>query len=1002
MLSGTNDELKENEKSLNPKNKEENIYSEDFINQASKTQITSQARMKSNKSLSFESQYPNLNYREATRPKSISDSFEAKMDDPATTLYFSNGLSRKDSQQACASTQTREMDSINRCNDKQKVKYINQLNSETGKSQLHEAVIAKDISKIINVLNLGGSIDLRDSNGHTPLHEAFLNGDQKIVETLLSFGADPKLITHSHKNIAHLAASGNHRSLIALIAEKKLDELLFLQPDRDGYLPISYLKPKLEHYKNLRTFMLCYYKFNFNDTEESINKPVSGIKTLLSRLRSGSFLSSNLSSRKYTSPNYKLSDKNSENLANLPFSSNVNIRQQYLVGIKSKSVDIDNELLYIGFKSVVQRHKYYSGKETYKRLIQKYIFAKNIDLKSSTKKLKKRYATSLDDIKYVTYSLQKLYDKVGIHEILAYINQYFSKRDFEIQLHCIYFVKELILSMKIANQDQRKFGQELKIFLKKIPANIPALIKIKRNLQMLYFSDLQPLYNSINQEISLQNELAYSPRRHSSPLGPNNSYSIYFEKELNKVAAGSLKPDDEEYQMLLHSVSQDLVFHMTKLFVQINPTNLLNYSANKPPVIMPGFNPKTGVSNLEPISEIIKTSEKLSIMIAYDILSYDLPGRARVWDFYTYLIATLLEGQATQHVEINCICALIFGQLKNQIARLSETKNGLSQITKDLTKSFEQIAQVNANFNYLRKYDFNKNNYPVLFLFTKDLTSLNEIENQEDRMIAIGKLAFNFFEKAENALINDFLYVQKTDFTERLDNIRLKFLVEYEEKRNFMIARVISEQELQSYIEERLYDLSIQLENHTQTIFGDEISPDSILAILNVWQSKPSVEKESNLFLQQLSSLLEWNKEKMHKLDDDVSLLSKELKQKIDLKKKHHQIVGLADNLQKEITKTCPLRQTSNVEVATNSAKAFGRTNSKDISLELTNIQTDEAAQCNFATRIERRTPRRFELPLFGLSSKQPKNSNDLCLAPTSFDAKSSEVIKVPKYKSTV
>ena len=140
----------------------------------------------------------------------------------------------------------------------------------------------------------------------------------------------------------------------------------------------------------------------------------------------------------------------------------------------------------------------------------------------------------------------------------------------------------------------------------------------------------------------------------------------------------------------------------------------------------------------------------------------------------------------------------------------------------------------------------------------------------------------------------------------------------------------------------------------------------------------------------------------MHKLDDDVSLLSNELKQKIDLKKKHHQIVGLADKLQKEITKTCPLRQTSNFEVATNSAKAFGRTNSKDISLELTNIQTDEAAQYNSATRIERRTPRRFELPLFGLSSKQTKNSNDLCLTSTSFDAKSSEVIKVPKYKSTV
>lgn len=993
---------KENKKKAPPKSKEQESPvsgSARYLNQTTTTSqmsahSTPSSRTRANKSLSFESQFPSVSIGETTRPKSISDSFAFRSNISSVSLYCSSSSISNNQPNSGEANKTQEVKTFNQLNENEKDKYINQLDCLTGKSQLHEAVIAKDVNRVINIIRLGGAIDIRDRHGNTPLHEACLIGDCKIVETLFSLGANPRLTTKNQKNIAHLAAGGNHRSLIAFIVEQKLDVTLFFEPDRDGYLPIRYLNPKMEHYKYLRTFMLCYHKFNFSEQDDLNSKPVSGKRTLLSRLSSGSLLLSGIAHSKYASTSQKDSETNKlDDPESLPFPSNVNIRQEYLYSIKRKSSEIDRELLYIGFRSVSLGRKHYDGKELYKRLIQKYVFANNLD----TRDTQKPYTTSLVDIKYMVYGLQKLYDKVGVHEILGYINQNISKREFVIQLHCIYFVKELILSLKLTTRNQKYFAQELKIFLSKIQQNTPAFIKIKRNLQMLYFSDIQPLYNSIDQEMSIQNELSCSPRRHSSPSSPSDIRLINFEAELDKIAAGIVKPDDEGYQKLLNSVSQDIAFLMAKYFVQIDPTNLLNYAPNKSPVIDPGFNQKTGFSNLEPIREIIKTSEKLSIMLAYDILSYELPGRTRVWEFYTRLIERLLEGKATNHIEINCICALIFGQHKSQIMRLSETKSSLSQRTRDFTNTFEKIVQVNANFNTLRKYRFNKSSYPALFLFTRDLTSLNEIASQEDRTLAIGKLAVHFFDKTEYALLNDFLYTFQTDVAERLDNIRVKFLVEYREQRSLMAGAIISENQLQAFIEERLYGLSVQRENHTQTVFGDDMSPDNILAILRGWQTKSSDEKESTLFLQQLSSLLEWNKEKLRKLDEEVSVLTCELQQKIDLQKKHQKIVGLADDFQKDITKTCPLRHNPD----NNSTKSFGSGRTRKIALDINSIRHGESDQCGSAKRLENRTPRRFELPLFRLSSKPGKDINDLCLTPTTSDRENSVLIRNSKSKIT-
>lgn len=104
---------------------------------------------------------------------------------------------------------------------------VNELD-EYGEALIHRAVIRKDIKEIQQLFNRGADINLKNSEGNTPLILAAINAGQKenghlatdddikLLETLLSMGADPNLFTGYCDNFSPLTAAAVAGSLRAM------------------------------------------------------------------------------------------------------------------------------------------------------------------------------------------------------------------------------------------------------------------------------------------------------------------------------------------------------------------------------------------------------------------------------------------------------------------------------------------------------------------------------------------------------------------------------------------------------------------------------------------------------------------------------------------------------------------------------------------------------------------------------------------------------------------
>lgn len=58
---------------------------------------------------------------------------------------------------------------------------------------LHEAVVHGNVSRIDMCMKRGMSVNAQDDKGNTPLHYAYYQGRQDIVDRLIAYGADPKI-----------------------------------------------------------------------------------------------------------------------------------------------------------------------------------------------------------------------------------------------------------------------------------------------------------------------------------------------------------------------------------------------------------------------------------------------------------------------------------------------------------------------------------------------------------------------------------------------------------------------------------------------------------------------------------------------------------------------------------------------------------------------------------------------------------------------------------------
>lgn len=58
---------------------------------------------------------------------------------------------------------------------------------------LHEAVARGKVSRIDMCMKRGMSVNAQDDKGNTPLHHAYYQGRQDIVDRLIAYGADPRI-----------------------------------------------------------------------------------------------------------------------------------------------------------------------------------------------------------------------------------------------------------------------------------------------------------------------------------------------------------------------------------------------------------------------------------------------------------------------------------------------------------------------------------------------------------------------------------------------------------------------------------------------------------------------------------------------------------------------------------------------------------------------------------------------------------------------------------------
>ncbi len=82
---------------------------------------------------------------------------------------------------------------------------------------MHYCAAQNFVEFLTDLVELGGSIDLIDDRGYTPLHLAAMYGRTSAVGALLKRGADPNLSAHAGDTPLHFACQHGHTSTVSLL-----------------------------------------------------------------------------------------------------------------------------------------------------------------------------------------------------------------------------------------------------------------------------------------------------------------------------------------------------------------------------------------------------------------------------------------------------------------------------------------------------------------------------------------------------------------------------------------------------------------------------------------------------------------------------------------------------------------------------------------------------------------------------------------------------------------
>ena len=74
-----------------------------------------------------------------------------------------------------------------------------------------------DLDAVVELLRKRAKIDARNGKGHTPLMVAAMNGQYKVVKTLIDWGGDVHAKDNDGKNVLSLALEGGHGEIADLL-----------------------------------------------------------------------------------------------------------------------------------------------------------------------------------------------------------------------------------------------------------------------------------------------------------------------------------------------------------------------------------------------------------------------------------------------------------------------------------------------------------------------------------------------------------------------------------------------------------------------------------------------------------------------------------------------------------------------------------------------------------------------------------------------------------------
>ena len=88
---------------------------------------------------------------------------------------------------------------------------------------IHDAAKKGDLKQVEQLIAQGADVNVRGTNGETPLTIAALGGRQTVVALLLEAGADLQIRNKGGLTPLHAAAYGGHRDVVELLLAKGVD-----------------------------------------------------------------------------------------------------------------------------------------------------------------------------------------------------------------------------------------------------------------------------------------------------------------------------------------------------------------------------------------------------------------------------------------------------------------------------------------------------------------------------------------------------------------------------------------------------------------------------------------------------------------------------------------------------------------------------------------------------------------------------------------------------------